>query len=58
MNLESYPSALCAEGNTSKKKTNYRWVICGMLFVALVINYLDRQVLSLTWKNFIAPEFN
>ena len=29
-----------------------------MLFVALVINYLDRQVLSLTWKNFIAPEFN
>ncbi|MBD5347391.1 MAG: MFS transporter [Bacteroides sp.] len=28
-----------------------------MLFVALVINYLDRQVLSLTWKNFIVPEF-
>lgn len=40
------------------KMTNYRWIICGMLFVALVINYLDRQVLSLTWKNFIAPEFN
>lgn len=38
-------------------KTNYRWIICGLLFVALVINYLDRQVLSLTWKNFIAPEF-
>ncbi|MDE6403030.1 MAG: MFS transporter, partial [Muribaculaceae bacterium] len=29
-----------------------------MLFFALVINYLDRQVLSLTWKNFIAPEFH
>ncbi|MDE6770330.1 MAG: MFS transporter, partial [Muribaculaceae bacterium] len=29
-----------------------------MLFIALVINYLDRQVLSLTWVNFIAPEFN
>jgi ACS family hexuronate transporter-like MFS transporter len=28
-----------------------------MLFFALVVNYLDRQVLSLTWKNFIAPEF-
>ena len=40
------------------KKTNYRWIICAMLFVALVVNYLDRQVLSLTWKNFIAPEFN
>lgn len=38
--------------------TNYRWIICGMLFFALVINYMDRQVLSLTWKNFIAPEFN
>lgn len=40
------------------KRSNYRWVICAMLFSALVVNYLDRQVLSLTWKNFIAPEFN
>lgn len=38
--------------------TRYRWAICYMLLIALVINYLDRQVLSLTWKNFIAPEFN
>ncbi len=37
--------------------TNFRWIVCGLLFIALVINYLDRQVLSLTWKNFIAPEF-
>lgn len=44
--------------NQHEKMTNYRWVICGMLFVALVVNYLDRQVLSLTWKNFIAPEFD
>jgi ACS family hexuronate transporter-like MFS transporter len=29
-----------------------------MLFMALIVNYLDRQVLSLTWKNFIAPEFS
>ncbi len=42
----------------AEKMTGYRWVICMMLFVALVINYLDRQVLSLTWVNFIAPEFN
>lgn len=41
-----------------QRMTNYRWVICAMLFFALVINYLDRQVLSLTWKNFIAPEFH
>ena len=25
---------------------------------ATTVNYLDRQVLSLTWKDFIAPEFH
>ncbi len=40
------------------KMTNYRWVICGMMFLALTINYLDRQVLSLTWDEFIKPEFH
>lgn len=29
-----------------------------MLFFATTINYLDRQVLSLTWNDFIAPEFH
>jgi ACS family hexuronate transporter-like MFS transporter len=38
--------------------TNYRWVITTMLFFATTINYMDRQVLSLTWKDFIAPEFH
>ena len=42
----------------TSKMTNYRWVICGMLFFATTINYMDRQVLSLTWKDFIAPEFH
>lgn len=42
----------------SGKMTNYRWVICTMLFFATTVNYLDRQVLSLTWKDFIAPEFH
>lgn len=40
------------------KMTNYRWTICAMLFFATTINYLDRQVLSLTWMDFIAPEFH
>lgn len=39
------------------KKTNYRWMVCSFLFFATMINYLDRQVLSLTWHDFIAPEF-
>lgn len=43
---------------TSKKATNFRWTICGLLFFATTINYLDRQVLSLTWKDFIQPEFH
>lgn len=36
----------------------YRWTICGLLFFATTINYLDRQVLSLTWKDFLVPEFH
>ena len=39
------------------RMTNYRWLICAMLFFATTINYLDRQVLSLTWPKFIGPEF-
>jgi MFS transporter, ACS family, hexuronate transporter len=27
--------------------TNYRWVICGLLFLATTINYMDRQILAL-----------
>ena len=37
--------------------TNYRWVICALLFFATTINYLDRQVLSLTFPSFLRPEF-
>lgn len=39
-------------------KTNWRWWMCGLLFAATTINYLDRQVLSLTAKEFIFPEFH
>lgn len=44
--------------NTQKLMTNWRWWMCVLLFVATTVNYLDRQVLSLTWKDFIAPEFH
>jgi len=40
------------------KMSNFRWVICGLLFLATTVNYMDRQVLSLTWKDFISPEFH
>lgn len=42
----------------TKTTTNWRWWICALLFVATTVNYMDRQVLSLTWKDFIAPEFH
>ena len=45
---------------TTQKKlmTNWRWWLCSLLFVATTVNYLDRQVLSLTYEEFIKPEFH
>ena len=40
------------------KMSNFRWVICALLFLATTVNYMDRQVLSLTWKDFIAIDFH
>ena len=31
---------------TAPASSNYRWVICGLLFFATTINYMDRQVIS------------
>ena len=44
--------------NTRGSMSNWRWYLCALLFVATTVNYMDRQVLSLTWKEFIAPEFH
>lgn len=32
---------------TAPPKSNIRWVVCGLLFLATTINYMDRSVLSL-----------
>ena len=42
----------------NKLMSNWRWWICSLLFVATTVNYLDRQVLSLTYEEFIKPEFH
>ncbi|MBL0112319.1 MAG: MFS transporter [Saprospiraceae bacterium] len=39
-----------------KKIGNYRWIICGLLFFATTINYLDRAVISLV-KEYLDTEF-
>src|SRR4051812_10514503 len=48
--------------STAKSKleaiSKYRWTICALLFFATTINYFDRQVLSLTWKDYLVPEFH
>jgi len=35
--------------------SNYRWVICGLLFFATTFNYLDRQVISYLKPFFCSP---
>ena len=42
----------------TKLMTNWRWWICSLLFFATTINYMDRQVLSLTYEEFIKPQFH
>jgi hypothetical protein len=29
----------------TSKMSNFRWVICALLFLATTVNYMDRQVL-------------
>ncbi len=45
MNTDASP--LPAHPGVSSVTTRYRWVICGLLFFATTINYVDRQILSL-----------
>ena len=42
----------------SSSMTSFRWWMCALLFFATTVNYLDRQVLSLTYEEFIKPEFH
>ncbi|RYY66299.1 MAG: MFS transporter, partial [Chitinophagaceae bacterium] len=46
------------QAQANVKATKFRWTITSMLFFATTINYLDRQVLSLTWTDHIQPEFH
>lgn len=39
-------AAFAALEEVSTRVGNYRWVICGLLFFAATINYLDRQVIA------------
>jgi MFS transporter, ACS family, hexuronate transporter len=40
-------STVAAGGSLASTIGRYRWLICGLLFLATTINYIDRQVLAL-----------
>ena len=37
---------LASENSALEKPTRFRWVICGLLFYATTINYIDRSILN------------
>lgn len=46
------------ESHTSLDQTSLgKWWVCGLLLLALMLNYMDRQTLSLTWSS-IEKELN
>ena len=40
-------SRRAAADSPGGKRTHYRWVVCGLLFFATTINYVDRQVFGI-----------
>ena len=43
--------AVAAVQAVNERIGHYRWVICGLLFFATTINYVDRQVIGLLAKD-------
>ncbi len=43
---------------SAEKRTNYRWVICALLFAATTINYMDRSVLGVLGPTLQYKVFN
>ncbi len=53
--INTGPTATALDVN--QRQTNYRWTICGLIFFATTINYLDRVVISLL-KPSLEKDFN
>ena len=43
----SHETPVVSAATTAGVRTHYRWVICGLLFFATSVNYMDRQVIGL-----------
>ncbi len=44
-----------SSNQTAPVSSNYRWIICGLLFFATTFNYMDRQVISYLKEFFCTP---
>jgi ACS family hexuronate transporter-like MFS transporter len=55
--LKAAPAGSSISTTTTQVPTtsNYRWVICGLLFFATTVNYMDRQVISYLKEFFCSP---
>lgn len=49
-------TATAAVETVGQRIGRYRWVICGLLFFATTVNYVDRQVLGILAKDLQRPE--
>jgi ACS family hexuronate transporter-like MFS transporter len=49
------PGLSQSSGSDSSSVGKFRWVICGLLFFATTINYMDRQVISYLKEFFCRP---
>jgi len=45
--MAALPNVQRAPGTAAERTGSLRWVICGLLFLAATINYIDRQVIAL-----------
>ena len=45
--LPQTPLAGAFTPGTDQRPSNYRWIVCALLFFATTINYIDRQILAL-----------
>ena len=48
---DALPKTHAAAPTLGAKVGRYRWVICGLLFFATTVNYVDRQVLGILSKD-------
>src|SRR5215467_7471869 len=55
--LKTAPAASSSSTTDTQRpaSSNYRWVICGLLFFATTVNYMDRQVISYLKEFFCSP---